>query len=144
MPDEKGEEKGFIIKDKRIFSQEGQDLKEEDKQEEDAKEPSKEETKAKEAQDAASADKQDDKAQLPEINFPTFIISLNASALVNLGVIEDPASGKKVKNLSLAKQTIDILNMIEGKTKGNLTEEEEKILKNILYDLRIIYVKEKG
>ncbi len=138
MPDEKGEEKGFVIKDKRIFSQEEQDLKEEDKEPE--KEPEKEETKA---QEAASAEKQEAEAQLPEINFPTFIISLNASALVNLVAIEDPASGNKVKNLSIAKQTIDILNMLEEKTRGNLTEEEEQILKNILYDLRIIYVKEK-
>ena len=139
MPDEKGEEKGFVIKDKRIFSQKEQDIKEEDKEPE--KEPAKEETKA---QKAASAEKQDAEAQLPEINFPTFIISLNASALVNLGAIEDPASGKKVKDLPIAKQTIDILSMLEEKTRGNLSEEEEKILKNILYDLRIIYVKEKG
>jgi len=139
MPDEKGEEKGFVIKDKRIFSEEEQDLNKEDKTPE--KESAKEATKAKEA---ASAEKQEAEAQLPEINFPTFIISLNASALVNLGAIEDPASGKKVKNLLIAKQTIDILNMLEEKTRGNLTEEEEQILKNILYDLRIIYVKEKG
>jgi len=138
MPDEKGEEKGFVIKDKRIFSEKEQELKKEDKESE--KEPVKEETKA---QEAASAEKQEAEAQLPEINFPTFIISLNASALVNLGAIEDPASGKKVKNLLIAKQTIDILNMLEEKTRGNLTEEEEQILKNILYDLRIIYVKEK-
>jgi len=139
MPDEKGQEKGFVIKDKRVFSQKEQDLKEEDKKPE--KEPAKEETKAEEE---ASAEKQEAEFELPEINFPTFIISLNASALVNLGAIEDPASGTKIKNLSLAKQTIDILSMLEEKTRGNLTEEEEKILKNILYDLRIIYVKEKG
>ncbi|MBW1822300.1 MAG: DUF1844 domain-containing protein [Deltaproteobacteria bacterium] len=139
MPDEKGEEKGFVIKDKRVFSQEEQDLNKEDKEPE--KQPAKEETKAKEE---SSAEKQAAEAELPEINFPTFIISLNASALVNLGAIEDPASGTKVKNLSIAKQTIDILSMLEEKTRGNLTEEEEKILKNILYDLRIIYVKEKG
>ena len=138
MPDEKGEEKGFVIKDKRAFSQKEEELKEEDKNPE--KEPAKEETKAGEA----AAETQDAEAELPEINFPTFIISLNASALVNLGAIEDPATGTKVKNLPLAKQTIDILSMLEEKTRGNLTEEEEKILKNILYDLRIIYVKEKG
>ncbi|MBW2570192.1 MAG: DUF1844 domain-containing protein [Deltaproteobacteria bacterium] len=138
MPEEKNEEKGFVIKDKRVFSQKEQEVKEEDKESE--KEPEKEETKA---QESASAEKQDAEAQLPEINNPTFIISLNASALVNLGAIEDPASGKKVKNLLIAKQTIDILSMLEEKTRGNLTEEEEQILKNILYDLRIIYVKEK-
>ena len=139
MPDKKGEEKGFVIKDKRIFSEEEQDQKEKEK--DPGKEPAKEET---EAEAKTSAETQDAEAELPEINFPTFIISLNASALVNLGAIEDPASGTKVKNLPLAKQTIDILSMLEEKTRGNLTEEEEKILKNILYDLRIIYVKEKG
>ena len=139
MPDEKGEEKGFVIKDKRVFSQEEQDLNKEDKEPE--KQPAKEET---EAMEESSAEKQAAESELPEINFPTFIISLNASALVNLGAIEDPASGKKVKNLLIAKQTVDILNMLEEKTRGNLTEEEEQILKNILYDLRIIYVKEKG
>ncbi|MBT8358422.1 MAG: DUF1844 domain-containing protein [Desulfobacterales bacterium] len=136
MPDEKGEEKGFVIKDKRAFSEKEEELKEKDSE----KEPAKAETKVEETE----AETKDAEAELPEINFPTFIISLNASALVNLGAIEDPASGTKVKNLSIAKQTIDILSMLEEKTRGNLTEEEEKILKNILYDLRIIYVKEKG
>jgi uncharacterized protein DUF1844 len=79
---------------------------------------------------------------LPEINFATFIISLNASALLHLGAMEDPVSGKKVKNLPIGKQTIDILGMLEEKTKGNLSKEEENLLKNILYDLRMIYVKE--
>lgn len=80
---------------------------------------------------------------LPEINFMTFIMSLNASAMVHLGVIEEPGAGGKNKNLLLGKQTIDILGMLEEKTRGNLTKDEEHMLKHILYDLRIIYVKEK-
>ncbi len=52
-------------------------------------------------------------------------------------------SCKTEKNLSMAKQTIDILSMLEEKTAGNLSKDEEDLLKNILYDLRIIYVKEK-
>ena len=79
---------------------------------------------------------------LPEINFASFIFSLNSSALVHLGLVEEPTSGKKLKNLPLAKQTIDILGMLEEKTRGNLTDDEEKLLKNILHDLRIMYVKE--
>jgi hypothetical protein len=71
-------------------------------------------------------------------------MSLNASAFYHLGLIEDPTTGKKTKNLALGKQTIDILGMLEEKTRGNLTKEEENMLKNILYDLRIIYVKEKS
>ncbi|MBW1607027.1 MAG: DUF1844 domain-containing protein [Deltaproteobacteria bacterium] len=81
---------------------------------------------------------------MPQINFATFIFSLNSSVLMHLGVIDDPATGKTVKNLPIAKQTIDILVMLEEKTQGNLTEDEAKMLKNILYDLRMIYVKEKG
>jgi hypothetical protein len=81
---------------------------------------------------------------LPELNFSTFVISLNASALVHLGVIDDPATGQKSKHLAMAKQTIDTLSMLEKKTQGNLTKDEQDMLQNILYDLRIIYVREKG
>jgi hypothetical protein len=80
---------------------------------------------------------------LPKIDFATFIFSLNSSGLVHLGMLEDPAVGKKSKNLTMAKQTIDILGMLEEKTRGNLNKDEESMLKNILYDLRILYVKEK-
>jgi len=121
------EKSGFTVKDRRIFAEES---------EEEKKEPPKQETKEEEKE------KKEPQAPLPEINFATFIVSLNASALLHLGVMEDPIAGKKVKNLSMGKQTIDILGMLEEKTKGNLSKEEENLLKNILYDLRIIYVKE--
>jgi len=83
-----------------------------------------------------------DRIPLPEMNFSTFVVSLNASALMHLGLMEDPVQGGKVKNLELGKQTIDILVMLEEKTRGNLSHDEEKLLKNILYDLRINYVKQ--
>ncbi|BBO75003.1 hypothetical protein DSCW_24200 [Desulfosarcina widdelii] len=82
-------------------------------------------------------------APLPAINFATFIFSLNSSALVQLGMMEDPMTGEKSENLPLAKQTIDILSMLEEKTRGNLDTDEAAMLKNILYDLRIHYVKAK-
>jgi len=84
----------------------------------------------------------EDHIPLPEMNFSTFVVSLNASALMHLGLMEDPIQGQKVKNLELGKQTIDILVMLEEKTKGNLSSEEEKLLQTILYDLRINYVKQ--
>jgi len=84
----------------------------------------------------------DSRIPLPEMNFSTFVVSLNASALMHLGLMEDPTRGQKVKNLELGKQTIDILVMLEEKTKGNLSSEEEQLLRNILYDLRINYVKQ--
>lgn len=81
---------------------------------------------------------------LPQVDFSTFVLSINSSALVQLGLIEDPSTGQKTKNIALAKQTIDILGMLEEKTSGNLTEDEANILKNILYELRMLYVKETG
>ena len=131
------EDKGFIIKDRRIFA-------EGDQEKEDKKESSGEEVKDQAQKETAPEEEQKPEIHLPEINFATFIFSLNTSALMHLGVLEDPASGKKVKNLAMGKQTIDILSMMEEKTKGNLSKEEESMLKNILYDLKIIYVKEKG
>ena len=81
------------------------------------------------SQDQPKADSGEQSAQLPQINFATFIFSLNSSALVHLGMIEEPSTNKKIKNMVLAKQTIDILGMLEEKTKGNLTSEESNLLK---------------
>ncbi len=81
--------------------------------------------------------------QMPKIDFSTFIFSLNSSVYVQLGLLEDPATGEKGKNLSMARQTIDVLAMLEEKTRGNLTTEEEQMLKHMLYDLRVLYVKER-
>jgi hypothetical protein len=133
MPEQ---EKGFVVKDRRMFSQEGQPTPPE--------EPAQAETQERKPEDPSAAGAQVPPTPLPEINLPTFIASLNASALVHLGVIEDPVSGKAEKNLAMAKQTIDILSMLQQKTAGNLTPDEEAMLKSILYDLRILYVKERG
>lgn len=100
-------------------------------------------TEEKKAEPGAKSDRPKS-YNLPKIDFSTFVLSINSSALVQLGLIEDPASGQKTKNLALAKQTIDLLAMLEDKTRGNLTTDEENILKNLLYELRMLYVKEKG
>ncbi|MCF8024647.1 MAG: DUF1844 domain-containing protein [Desulfobacteraceae bacterium] len=81
---------------------------------------------------------------MPEINFTTFILSLNSSALVHLGQHADPSTGATAKNLPVAKQTIDVIAMLEEKTRGNLTHEEQRLLTNVLYELRLLYVKETG
>jgi hypothetical protein len=135
MPDKKD----FIIKDKRIFAEGDEDQPIKEETEKPLDDATSEESESAKAQEEERTD-----YQLPEINFATFIFSLNHSVLVHLGVMDDPSTGEKVKNLPLAKQTIDILGMLEEKTKGNLVEDEEKMLKNILYDLRMIYIKEKG
>ena len=78
---------------------------------------------------------------MPEVTFPAFIMSLNTSALYHLGEISDPATGKRIVDLDLAKHAIDTLALIQNKTKGNLEKDEDELLKNILYDIKIRFVK---
>ena len=142
MPEENEGKKDFVVKDRRIFTEGKLDAEEKEEKES----PPVDEEKAAETDETSqeqTAETQEPPLQFPEINFATFVASLNASTLLHLGAIEDPSSGTKNKNLPLAKQTIDILSMLQEKTSGNLSEEEENMLKNILYDLRIMYVKEK-
>ena len=79
---------------------------------------------------------------MPEINFASFILSLSSSALFLLGDIPDPATNLTQRNLPLAKQTIDILGILNEKTVGNLVREESQLLESLLYDLRMRYVEE--
>ena len=124
--DKKGEaqDKGFVVKDKRFSAK--------------PEEPGPE-IEAEKAEIGSEGE-----APLPEVNFVTFLLSVSTSALIQLGEIEDPATKQPVKNLPLAKQTIDLIGMLQEKTKGNLTPDEEKLLENILYDLRMRYVKAAG
>lgn len=79
---------------------------------------------------------------LPEITFSSFILSLSSSALFHFGEIPDPVTNKKEKNIELAKQTIDILGLLEKKTVNNLEKDEAVLLENLLYDLRMRYINE--
>jgi Domain of unknown function (DUF1844) len=76
----------------------------------------------------------------PPVDFHTFVLSLGSSALLHLGEIENPNDGVSQKDLPLAKHTIDILVMLEEKTKGNLSSAEERLMESLLYDLRLRYV----
>jgi len=137
------DDKDFVIKDKRAFSQEGSGKDGSENGSPDPT-PADEEGPTGAPESKTAAEDAQDAPPLPEINFSTFVMSLNASVLVNLGVIDDPATGQRVKNLPLSKQTIDILGMLEEKTKGNLSEDEAQMLKSMLYELRMLYVREKG
>ena len=129
MAEDKEEKKGFRVIDKRTAA------------EETKKEKVKKETKAQEKE----AQKEEEQPRpVPEVNFSAFVYSLSTSALVHLGEIPEPITEKMDKNLPLAKQTIDILGILQEKTKGNLTQEEENLLNSFLYDLRMRYVKAMG
>src|SRR5882724_9226128 len=79
-------------------------------------------------------------ATLPAVDFHTFVLSLGSSALLHLGELEHPEGGPAEKDLPMAKHTIDILSMLEEKTRGNLTSGEEKLMQSLLYDLRLRFV----
>jgi len=80
--------------------------------------------------------------ELPRVDFATFVLSLGTSVLYELGVVGDPATGSRRErpNLALASQTIDVLEMLRGKTRGNLDAEEAKLLEALLYELHMRFV----
>ncbi len=78
----------------------------------------------------------------PPITFSTFVLSLSTSAAMNLGGYQDPVSGHVPQNLELAKQSIDILGILQEKTKGNLDAGDAQLLESALYELRMQYVTE--
>ena len=81
---------------------------------------------------------------MPEVSMATFIFSLSSSALVHLGEIPEPETNRSRVDLPIAKQIIDTLGMLQEKTKGNLDQDEERLLRSVLYDLRMRYIQKSG
>ncbi|WP_438005527.1 DUF1844 domain-containing protein [Sorangium sp. So ce321] len=77
--------------------------------------------------------------ELPTLDFSTFVLSIIGSAYVHLGDAPSP-EGNEERNLVLAHQDIDLLTLLQEKTKGNLTGDEERLLETALYDLRMRYL----
>lgn len=148
------DEKGFVVKDRRVFDDRGDPREEETKETPDSnaeadagKQDRSEEITSEKNQGEKSreeADQQWRSQPLPEVNFSTLIMSLSSSALLHMGEIPDPQTGRKTKDLSLAKHTIDTIGMLKDKTKGNLDDEEQRFLDTMLADLRWRFVKASG
>ena len=124
---------GFTVTDRRSLTDEGKPRPE------SAPAPAAAEAQPPAAAPGAQPD-QDHDTRLPAVDFHTFVLSLGSSALLHLGELEHPDVGARGKDLPLAKHTIDILAMLEAKTRGNLTPAEEKLITSLLYDLRLRYV----
>ncbi len=73
---------------------------------------------------------------MSSFDFTTFVLSIASAAMMGLGLAPRPDSGKQEVDLNLARQNIDLLEMIEQKTKNNLSAEEEKLLGRVLYEIR--------
>jgi hypothetical protein len=78
---------------------------------------------------------------LPPASIESLIYMLATSAMVNLGLVPNPVDQKTEKNPSAAQHSIDLLAVLQQKTKGNLSQDEDRLLDEILYDLRMKYVK---
>lgn len=131
MPD--SEEKGYTVKDRRFHQ-----LSEEEKAKVREAKASQEQAFQEAAQKAAAG------APEPEVTFSSLVVSLSSTAFLHLGAIPDPGTGKQEKNLTLAKQAIDLLGVLREKTRNNLSPDEENLFNHLLYDLRMAYIKEVG
>ena len=160
MDNNKEKEKAFKVDDRRRFSPEGE-LKPEHRGADDqaaapqtgtaepagafeqraasARSVRQSPEAAADAADAGAAG-HDAAAVAAEISFSTFVVGLSTQALFHLGEIPDPATGQHARDLAGAQQLIDILGMIQEKTRGNLEPGEQSLIQAILFDLRMKYV----
>jgi hypothetical protein len=128
MAEESEKKEEIRFKDRRRFA-------------EQAPEPDKEEPVSPQEEAAEQRPSPDrTSGPLPEITFANFMMSLSTQALLFLGEIPDPQNGKAHQDLPAAQQIIDILGLLQEKTKGNLDKQEEQLLEHLLYDLRMKYV----
>lgn len=134
--EEEKKDSGFVLKDKRLFDEEGKERVQDEKQSSAAEE------KFKDSNDSPNEQKQEYNYQ--QVNFTNFVLSLSTSALFHFGDFPEYEGGKTEKNLPAAKQTIDILDMLNEKTKGNLDKNESSLIQGVLYELKMRYVKEKA
>ena len=95
---------------------------------------------AQEEEEKKKAEERPQRGPLPEGNFAALISMLTTQALFAMGLLQVKGEEKKEPDLELAKYNIDMLETIEEKTKGNLTENEQKVLENTLGQVRMAYV----
>jgi hypothetical protein len=135
---EEQEERGFTVSDKRFSA----------RRESAADRPgetSQARPEAARTQATTQTQSRPQSAPPPEaINFSSFLISLGTQAFMHLGDIPNPVTNQREKDVAGAKQMIDLLGLLQVKTKGNLTNEEERLLQQLLFDLRMRYVRETG
>lgn len=124
---EEVEEQGFVVRDRR-----GRSAPEEapvQKTEPEGK-----------SESVASSPSTESAPPIPPLSFSSFVFSLGTSSLMLMGESFDPQQPAPPVNLPQAKEIIDILSMLEEKTKGNLSSEEASVLGDMLYTLRMKYV----
>jgi hypothetical protein len=121
---------GFVVTDRRVLSTEGEARDSKPSEPQPARAPA----------PSAPGEQPAPPHTLPPVDFTTFILSLSSSALMHMGDLPGPQPGPTTRDLPLAKHTIDLLSLLQQKTRGNLSADEDKLLESLLYDLRLRYV----
>jgi hypothetical protein len=132
----KGESEGFKVTDKRSFREDG-GPREEEPGKEPPKEPPSEPFKVV---DDAGAATEAPPGTGARIDFPSYILSYYTQGLVLLGEVPNPYTNQKEEDVDGARHTVEILSMLQEKTKGNLSKEEEQLLEGVLYELRMKFM----
>jgi hypothetical protein len=152
MSESENETKGFKVTDRRKFTADGDPRSEEEKVKAEAKtaesvpkdpppESSEEPSDPDPVEtDAGEAESPRPSGPPPEVGFMDLVSMLVSNALMQLGDLPDPVSGESAENLPGVQVMIGFLAMLQEKTKGNLSSEEDKILENALYDLRMRFM----
>ena len=126
MADSEQKPGNFTVTDRRAFDPSG--------------EPKSDSPVAPEKPAEAPRAAQEPSRSLPPADFATLVLSLGSSVVMYLGQSGGPGGKQLERNLPMAKHAIDLLTVLEEKTKGNLSSEEEQILESLLFDLRLRYV----
>ena len=134
MNKESEEQEDFKVTDKRSFQEDGEERTPDVREKEDEK------TQAQPSTEEKGETSEQEKPPLPPIDFPSYVLSYYTQGLVLLGEVPNPYSGKKEEDVDAAKHIVDILTLLKEKTKGNLSEDEDKLLENVLYELRMKFM----
>lgn len=145
MPNEPKDARDVKVVDRRRFTPEGEPRPDAESAPNPAPASSAPPQEAPPAESAAaqSARRAYDRERPPrdyKVDFETLVMSLSTSAMYQLGLVEDPARSGIPADLEAARHTIDMLAVIQEKTRGNLTPREQQLLEQVLYELRLAYV----
>ena len=136
MEEDKDSSRGFRVTDRRRFTDDSEAHEETHASEEAEAAAPEPEPAAPGAEPGGAGSQSSDEP----VSFSTFILGLSTQALLHLGDIESPVSGQVERDLGAARHVIDILGILQAKTKNNLEQAEERLLEAVLYDLRMRYV----
>jgi hypothetical protein len=139
MADESEQSKGFQVKDRRRFTETGdaRDDAERDESIAPTAEPPGEEAERAEAHPVRS---EATEQEAGEITLSTFLMSLSTQALMCLGEIPNPVTGEPETDFAAVRELIDIIAMLQEKTRGNLDAAEARLFEKVLFDLRMRFV----